>query len=684
MRSMPDAGFAVLDQNDDAGRAFLRGVHEGFGRQVGNFTAEGFTTHLAEQADRDPCPVACDADMSTLHHPVRSLSDIEAIEREMPWAQRVQANSAYELIGQVARRLPDKPAIQYLPNGLPDDVPLTTSYGELFRRMTRTANLLHDFGIGPADTVSVLLPNLPQMHELLWGGGATGVVGPINPLLRPPQIAEIIQAAGARLLVTTGPGTECWDKARAALRLVKHPVETLRIGGTESAAALDFDRLLAEYPDDHLVSGREISRHEVAACFHTGGTTGDPKLAQHTHEGQLYQAWVAGTLRIEEDDVIPVGLPLFHAAAAYCWGIAPLGVGATLVLLGPMGFRNPAVVPSLWRLIERFRATRVGLVPTVVSALLNVPTDGIDLSTLKRFGCGAAPISAEVLRAFEAHAGVPVTEGYGLTEATALTHCTPQDGEPRGGSIGLRCPYVDVKVFRLDSGGRGPAECAPGEVGVLAVKGPTVMRGYRQERHNRGAFMGDGWLDTGDLGYVDSEGYFWVTGRAKDLIIRGGHNISPAWIEEALYQHPAVAFAAAVGKPDAYAGEVPVTYVVLKPGASAGAEELRAFSADKVPERPAAPSEVILVDQMPVTAVGKIFKPALRCDAARRALDTALAPLRSSGVEIRVEATPDEHYGIVAHVAILGADPGARQAMVADVEQILGGFTVHREVVIDF
>lgn len=620
--------------------------------------------------------------MSTSSYSIRSLADIEAIEREMPWAQRVQASSAYELIGLVACRLPEKPAIQFLRNGLPDDVPLTTTYGELFRRMTRTANLLHDFGIGPADTVSVLLPNLPQMHELLWGGGAAAAIGPINPLLRPPQIAELLQTAGSRLLITTGPGTELWDKAKAAFALARSRVKILRIGGDETREAPDFDQLIAEYPGDHLVSGRQISRREVAACFHTGGTTGDPKLAQHTHEGQLYQAWAAGTVRIEEDDVIPVGLPLFHAAAAYCWGIAPLSVGATLVLLSPMGFRNPAVVPNLWKVIERFRATRVGLVPTVASALLNVPTHGIDLRTLKRFGCGAAPLSVEVLRAFEAHTGVPVTEGYGLTEATALTHCIPQEGEQRAGSIGLRCPYVDAKVFRLDSLDGSPAECAPGEVGVLALKGPTVMLGYRQERHNRGAFLGDGWLNTGDLGYVDAQGYFWVTGRAKDLIIRGGHNISPAWVEEALYRHPAVAFAAAVGKPDAYAGEVPVAYVVLKPDVSADAEELRSFAAENVPERPAAPSEVILIDQMPVTAVGKIFKPALRCDAARRALETALAPLRCGGIEVRVETGPHERFGISARLTVLGADASEMAIVKAQIEEILGRFTVHREVVI--
>src|SRR5262245_37037551 len=352
------------------------------------------------------------AALRTASRPIRNLADIEAIECEMPWAQRVQADSAYELIGQVARRVPDKPAIHYLPNGLADEAASTTSYGELFRRMTRTANMLHGFGVGPTDTVCVLLPNLPQMHELLWGGGAAGVMVPINPLLRPAQIAQIIRAAGAQLLITTAAGSEYWDKAQVALRLLDKPVQTVSIGGDQTER-LDFERLIAGHPDDRLVSGREIRRHELAACFHTGGTTGDPKLAQHTHEGQLYQAWVAGALRIDQDDVIPVGLPLFHAAAAYCWGIAPLSAGATLVLLSPLGFRNPAVVPNLWKVIERFGATRVGFVPTVVSALLNVPASATQFKTLRSFGCGAAPISVEVRRAFEAHTGVGLMEGYG-------------------------------------------------------------------------------------------------------------------------------------------------------------------------------------------------------------------------------------------------------------------------------
>ena len=616
-------------------------------------------------------------------HLIRSQADIEAIEHEMPWEQRLAENSAYELIGAVAQQLPDKPAIQFLPDGLPDDVPVTITYGELLRRMRQTANLLHDLGIAPDDAVSVLLPNLPHMHYLLWGGAAAGIVNPINPLLRPPQIAEIIQAASSRLLVTTGPGTDLWDKAQAALGLLGYPVKLVRVAGEETSEAIDFDRVIERYPGDRLLSGRIPRREEIAAYFHTGGTTGDPKLARHTHGAQVFQAWVGAALGVEEDDVIPIGLPLFHVAAAYCWGIAPLSVGATLVLLSPTGYRNPAVIPNLWKLIERVRATRVGVVPTVASALLGVPKQGADTSSVKRFGCGAAPLSVETARAFETYAGAPLLEGYGLTEASGLTHCNPDQGERRIGSIGLRCPYVETRVLELDAAGDNGAECPPGVVGVIAVKGPTVMPGYRQQRHNRGAFIGDGWLNTGDLGYVDADGYFWLTGRAKDVIIRGGHNISPACIEEALYEHPAVALAAAVGKADAYSGEVPMAYVVLKPGATAQPEELRVFASERVPERPAAPVEVVLIDQMPVTAVGKIFKPALRYDATRRAIESALAPLSARGFDVVIEVGPDERFGACARVKVKATSADTIQSTRAEVETILEPFTFHREVLVE-
>ncbi|WP_034023190.1 AMP-binding protein, partial [Pseudomonas aeruginosa] len=180
-----------------------------------------------------------------------------------------------------------------------------------------------------------------------------------------------------------------------------------------------------------------------------------------------------------------------------------------------------------------------------------------DLSSLRFALCGAAPMPVELIRQFEARTGLKVIEGYGLTEGTCGTSCNPRGGERRPGSIGLRLPYCQVKVAVLDGEGNYLRDAAPNEVGNLCLKGPTVFKGYLQQDRNRDIWIGDGWFNTGDLGRIDEDGYIWLTGRSKDLIIRGGHNIDPQMIEEALHRHPAVALAAAVGKPDAKAGELP-------------------------------------------------------------------------------------------------------------------------------
>jgi fatty-acyl-CoA synthase len=200
----------------------------------------------------------------------------------------------------------------------------------------------------------------------------------------------------------------------------------------------------------------------------------------------------------------------------------------------------------------------------------------------------------------------------------------PRDGERRVGSVGIRIPYSGVRVAHLDGEGNFVRECAPDEIGTMLISGAAVTPGYRQPEFNRNAWPLPGWLNTGDLGRHDQDGYFWLTGRAKDLIIRGGHNIDPAIIEEALQCHPAVELAAALGKPDAYAGELPVAFVTLRPGCSATETELLEHARAHVPEGPAAPRFVRILDKMPVTAVGKIFKPPLRetvsCEAVAECL----------------------------------------------------------------
>ena len=208
------------------------------------------------------------------------------------------------------------------------------------------------------------------------------------------------------------------------------------------------------------------------------------------------------------------------------------------------------------------------------------------------------------------------------------------------------------------------------------MRGPQVTPGYLDLRHDRGAMLADGWLDSGDLGRVDAEGYVWLTGRSKDLIIRGGHNIDPVIIEEALNRHPAVETAAAVGLPDTYAGELPMVFVQLRPGASATAEELREFCRREIPERAAVPVQVALIAVMPVTGVGKIYKPALRLEAAQRAFDAAIAPLQGEGVRAAVTVRNDPTHGMLAAVSITDPAGASREAVTRRCSELLGGFQI--------
>lgn len=227
-----------------------------------------------------------------------------------------------------------------------------------------------------------------------------------------------------------------------------------------------------------------------------------------------------------------------------------------------------------------------------------------------------------------------------------------------------------MKVAVLDGEGNYLRDAAPNEVGNLCLKGPTVFKGYLQQDRNRDIWIGDGWFNTGDLGRIDEDGYIWLTGRSKDLIIRGGHNIDPQMIEEALHRHPAVALAAAVGKPDAKAGELPVAYIQLKPGASASEEELLEHASRHVPERAAVPKDIWLIESMPVTAVGKTFKPALRLDAIRRVLEEES---RRIAEDIRVEVVADERHGQLAHLHVPALDERRQAAL----EELLGGYALN-------
>lgn len=626
-----------------------------------------------------------------MNAPITSLRDVEALE-QTPLDARDLPSSTYELLRRSAQRFGPDNALSFLLQGSAAEEPLRISYAELFARVTQAANAFHRLGVRPGNAVSFLLPNLPQTHYVIWGGEAAGIVNAINPLLDPEHIAELVRAADSRVLVTLAPfpGTDLWDKV-AALRdqlpelnaIVTVDIANLLPEPQRSAikaqrgalpdGVLDFDELLAQCPDDHLESGRLIDPDDVASYFHTGGTTGTPKLAPHSHGNEVAMAEIMGlNADYDGEDVLLCGLPLFHVNGVMVTGLAPFMRGAQVLLAGPQGYRNPTLIQDFWKLVERYRVTSFSGVPTIYAALLQVPSEGRDLSCLRFALCGAAPMPVELIRQFEEKTGLKIIEGYGMTEGTCGTSCNPRGGERRPGSIGLRLPYCQLKSVVLDAEGQYLRDATVDEIGNICLRGPTVFKGYLQASKNKDIWVDGDWFNTGDLGRIDADGYIWLTGRSKDLIIRGGHNIDPQMIEEALHRHPAVAMAAAVGKPCLKAGELPVVYIQLKPGMQASEAELLEHAARHVPERAAVPKDVWLLDAIPVTAVGKTFKPALRLDAIRRVLEEEVRHLQPRpGIEV----VADDRHGQKARLCVGALDLDSRAALAAR----LGGYAVHIE-----
>jgi len=614
-----------------------------------------------------------------------SDADARAFEAT-PYGDRIAATSTYEALRIGSARDPDAPALLFLRNADPEEDPLRVSHREFFGRLTQVANALHGLGVGPNDVVSLLLPLLPQSFCALFGAEAAGIANPVNPLLEAAQIADILRAAKTKVLVALGPlpGTEIWskvEKIRGELPDLKAIVVVH--GAADPANGVHaFDALADAQPADRLVSGRVIAPTDTAAYFHTGGTTGMPKLVRHTHANQVYQAWgVNLMMHASPGAQLLFGLPLFHVGGALTQGLAPLTAGGTLVILSPSGWRNPSSVKNVWRLVERYKPEVFGGVPTVLAAALNVPVDGADVSSIRLCSGGGSGIPVSIGRTYEERFRVPVLEVYGMTETSSVHTIAYGDRPVRLGSVGHPMPYSRVRVVQLDGEGRWQRDCAVNEIGVVAMHGPGVFSGYLSDEHNRNAFVEPGWVNSGDLGRLDADGYLWITGRAKDLIIRGAHNIDPMAIEEVFFQHPAVALAAVVGEPDAYAGELPVAFVQLKPGATVAAEELLAFVAERTPERAAVPVRIYFIDAVPLTAVGKVFKPALRWDAAQRAVTRLLADVPIGAQRLAVEVGAHAEHGTLIQVQIAGASEIERAALQQQIDQRLDPLTLRHAIV---
>ena len=509
----------------------------------------------------------------------------------------------------------------------------------------------------------------------LMGGMTAGIVSPINPLLEDEAIGSILRETGAKVLVTLKPfpKTDLAQKAAAAVALapnVKTIVEIDLLSHMEGllkfivpfirpkvetkhdAKMLDFAASLDAMNADAL-DFQENYDDRFCAYFHTGGTTGMPKVAQHRHSGIIYNGWVGAQMLYKPDDVVLCPLPLFHVFAAYPIWMGCLASGAHMVLPTPAGYRGDGVFDNFWKLVDRWKATFLVTVPTAAAAIIQRPVDA-DISTLKLAFCGSAALPVELFKNFERITGVEIIEGYGMTEATCVVSCNPVEGEKKVGSVGIPFPYSDVKIFDCDNTGKVLQTMGVDEVGEICVSNIGVMVGetYTEAAKNKGLYADGKYLRTGDLGRIDADGYIWITGRAKDLIIRGGHNIDPAEIEEAFSGHEAVAFAGAIGQPDSVAGEIPCVYLELNEGASATIEELEAYAEEHIGERAAIPKYIELMDELPKTAVGKVFKPDLRRMAITRVYNAAL---NEAGVAAQVTAViEDKKRGLVAQLAKSG------------------------------
>ena len=553
---------------------------------------------------------------------VADRDDLARFESELTLAERLPEKSVLDVFIGAAERHPERVALTMLMTGADDEQPRRVAYGELLGLVRRAANLFTTLG-GARPGVAYMLPSLVETHATLWGAETAGYAVPINFLLQVEHIAALLEASGAKILVALGPHPvlDIWQKALALRERIPGLV-LLRVappGVLLEPGVLDFHVALMAQPDDRLVFGEPGRDDDIAAYFHTGGTTGTPKLVAHTHRSQLVAALggvVLGDMR--ESDTLTATLPLFHVGGTIFCALSVYMAGAGLLIMSPGGLRNPAMVQGFWRLVARHRATLVGAVPTSVGAVLESPLDGADLGAVRAGFCGAASLPPATRERFRQVTGKNLFEIYGMTEASGLIAIDAVAGGGGAGSVGWALPYTRVVVCRLEADGHLGAPCEPDEIGVITIRGPHVSPGYRNPAHDAGVFIARGVLNSGDLGYTDAEGRIHIAGRAKDLIIRSGHNIDPLMIENAMAAHAAVALAAAVGMPDAYAGELPVCYVALRPGASVSEDELHEHAQRTIGERPAWPKRIHIVDAIPLTSVGKIYKPELRCDAATR------------------------------------------------------------------
>ncbi|HYM38765.1 MAG TPA: long-chain fatty acid--CoA ligase [Thermoplasmata archaeon] len=539
--------------------------------------------------------------------------------------------AVHELLRRTARAHPDWPAVRFYGKAL--------SYRQLDDDADRFAAGLRILGVKPGDRVSLLLPNTPHFFVALFGILRAGaIVVQTNPLYTPRELEALYNDAGVETvvamdlfwpnLIRAKPNTpvkrvivcDVAEFLPTPLRqlypirkrgdLKKQGHWPLRIPAEPWVHR--FRELLAT-PGQPGTEPPVNPREDVAVLQYTGGTTGTPKGAMLTHRNLVANAlqtssWLP-TRGPTQERFLGV-IPLFHVYGLTTALTGPVTLGAEVIL-----HPNPREIKAILKLINKTRPTIFPGVPTLYIALLRFPKlSNYDLHSIRACISGSAPLPNEVRHEFERVTGGKLVEGFGLTEASPVTHSNPLEGLIKE-CIGIPFPDTDSKIVDMEDASK---DLPQGEVGELAIHGPQVMKGYWHKPEETANVLHDGWLLTGDIGKMDTDGYFYIVDRKKDMILCSGYNVYPREVEEVLYMHPAVQEAAAIGVPDPYRGESVKAFVVLKPGTAATAEEIIAFCKGKLAPFKV-PKQVAFEKELPKTMVGKVLRRELKEREAAKA-----------------------------------------------------------------
>jgi fatty-acyl-CoA synthase len=516
-------------------------------------------------------------------------------------------------------------------------------------------------GIRPGDKIAAMLPLTPSSYQAMLAGMTAATVAPLNYFLSADALIDLVRQVGARYLLAPPEAADDPGFASKVDAVVK-AVPELRLitfGGPTRAGSIDLDRAAAEssrWPDLPHDSERPI------VLMLTGGTTGKPKVVPHSEAMYmaLFEAGAHAQGMLDGDRILSP-LPLFHTSGALNVGLIPLMAGASIVVPSAKGFRDPAVVACYWDLVERFGITVGGGVPTALAGIANQGAPKRP-TALRHLLSGGAPLPQAIAAAIKANVGADVVNGWGMTETCGFSMLNSLT-DPRPDTVGRPYDCIEAEIRLAGIDGELGQQAASGQIGELVVRGAIVIKRYLDEYPR--AFTADGWLRTGDLARTEPDGSFVITGRAKDIIIRGGHNIDPAMIEEAAYRHPAVELAAAVGKPDNYAGELPVLFVQLRKGDSTSADQILAFVRPLIAERAAVPKAVEIVDPMPLSGPGKISKLMLRKATAQRVFQSEVDRIAAEH-GTKVDVTDDAHHGLVAVLSGLEQGQAEIRRKIAD------------------